>query len=363
MTNDEDGNQPARFRAGDVVEVLSAEDILSTLDESGALERLPFMPEMLRYCGQRLTVVKRADKACTGRDGTIRRVRGAVHLDEVRCDGSAHGGCEASCLLYWKEEWLKPAEPRSRPNLTVHKNGKTGPGKLKVAPWNTVDDLVRNAKEPCQGKPGAGYSFRCQATAIPDFGCFLSPWDVRQYVRDVHSGNVRPIELLSGLALAAVRKIEFTFLARWKFRETIPMRTPSSQPEFSSGELVEIRPAPEIEATLDRRGRNRGLAFTPEMRELCGRQFRVLRRIHKIIDERTGRMVQLARGCLILDGAICPGNWHRFCPRMAHLYWRDIWLRAVRVSKPASVTEISSTRAPRQAAAITSIAPSSVANS
>ena len=31
----------------------------------------------------------------------------AVHL-ETRCDGSAHGGCQASCLLFWKDAWLKP---------------------------------------------------------------------------------------------------------------------------------------------------------------------------------------------------------------------------------------------------------------
>ncbi|MGH9563204.1 MAG: hypothetical protein ACRD3S_17255, partial [Terracidiphilus sp.] len=111
--------------------------------------------------------------------------------------------------------------------------------------------------------------------------------------------------------------------------------------------IVEIRSEAEIEATLDRRGRNRGLAFTPEMRELCGRRFRISRRIHRIIDERNGRMIRLAGGCLILEGAICRGDRHRFCPRMAHLFWRDIWLRGVRVESPATVTEISTISAAR----------------
>jgi hypothetical protein len=31
----------------------------------------------------------------------------AVHLTGVRCDGQAHGGCQAGCLIYWKEAWLK----------------------------------------------------------------------------------------------------------------------------------------------------------------------------------------------------------------------------------------------------------------
>ena len=41
------------------------------------------------------------------------RMRNAVHLEE-RCDGQAHGGCQAGCLVYWKEAWLKrvPADGR-----------------------------------------------------------------------------------------------------------------------------------------------------------------------------------------------------------------------------------------------------------
>ena len=49
---------------GDVVEVLSAEEILATLDEAGELDGLPFMPEMPAWCGRRMTVHKVALKAC-----------------------------------------------------------------------------------------------------------------------------------------------------------------------------------------------------------------------------------------------------------------------------------------------------------
>ena len=30
-----------------------------------------------------------------------------VYLDDVRCDGSGHGGCQAGCRIYWKEAWLR----------------------------------------------------------------------------------------------------------------------------------------------------------------------------------------------------------------------------------------------------------------
>jgi hypothetical protein len=28
-------------------------------------------------------------------------------VEMSRCDGQAHGGCQAGCSIYWKEAWLK----------------------------------------------------------------------------------------------------------------------------------------------------------------------------------------------------------------------------------------------------------------
>src|SRR3954447_2035670 len=100
------------LKVGDLVEVRSADEIQATLDERGELDGLPFMPEMLAYCGRRLTVHKVAHKLCDyiGQTG-LRRMDDAVHLTESRCDGSAHGGCENACSLYWKVQWLKPVDP------------------------------------------------------------------------------------------------------------------------------------------------------------------------------------------------------------------------------------------------------------
>ena len=105
----------SRFRAGDLVEVRSKEEILATLDHRGCLQEMPFMPEMLQYCGQRFRVGAVAHKTCDmlDRPGTLRR-QSSVHLADVRCDGSAHGGCEAECDLYWKDDWLKLATDARR---------------------------------------------------------------------------------------------------------------------------------------------------------------------------------------------------------------------------------------------------------
>src|SRR2546426_1966071 len=138
--NQSSGSQPFRqvsmpeilnLHTGDLVEVRSKAEILSTLDQNGRLEDLPFMPEMLRYCGQRFRVYKRAHKTCDFVTHTgIRKLSNAVHLEGLRCDGSAHGCCQAQCLIFWKEAWLRrvreqvPAED-PRPTATAE-NPKSG---------------------------------------------------------------------------------------------------------------------------------------------------------------------------------------------------------------------------------------------
>jgi hypothetical protein len=97
------------LRVGELVKVRSDVEILATLDERAELESLPFMPEMLQFCGWRFRVDKLTVKLCDTMGSTgMYRMRNAVHLEGVRCDGQAHGGgCQAGCLVYWKEAWLR----------------------------------------------------------------------------------------------------------------------------------------------------------------------------------------------------------------------------------------------------------------
>src|SRR5262245_33341303 len=105
------------LRHGDAVEVRGAAEILATLDEEGMLDGLPFMVEMVRFCGQRFLVDKRADKICDtiGYTGS-RCLPDTVLLGDLRCDGAEHGGCQAECRYFWKEAWLRRSEgPVSMP--------------------------------------------------------------------------------------------------------------------------------------------------------------------------------------------------------------------------------------------------------
>ena len=108
-----------KLRPGDIVEVKPAADILATLDADGALDAMPFMPEMLQYVGRRFTVSRRVEKICDTIAATgSRRVHDAVYLEDLRCDGSGHGGCQAGCRIYWKEAWLRRVDGTATANHT-----------------------------------------------------------------------------------------------------------------------------------------------------------------------------------------------------------------------------------------------------
>jgi hypothetical protein len=88
--------------------------------------------------------------------------------------------------------------------------------------------------------------------------------------------------------------------------------------------------------TLNSQLRNRGLGFDVEMVPYQNGQYRVLRRIEKIINEKTGEMMKLPNPCIVLDGVTCSGNYSNyrmFCPRAIYPYWREIWLK--RAEQPA----------------------------
>jgi hypothetical protein len=327
------------LRAGDVVEVRSEEEILRTLDADGKLDGLPFMPEMLGFCGRQYRVSGRAHKACdTINWQQFRRMESAVHLEELRCDGSAHGGCQAGCLLYWKEAWLRPVDQQAgeRPPETD-------------APGASTEALTAATQI---GTNEAGQTlFSCQATELLRASKGLLPWwEPSQYVEDVTSGNSTVPRVIRALLVGLFNRFQRAnarFLPRfclirgckrYPFIEgkATSESTPSEPLDLQPGEMVEIKSREEIFATLDENDTTLGLRFDGEMLRYCGRRARVLRRIEKIIDEKTGRMLTIKRDTVILEGVICVGDYHRSCPRAIYPYWREAWLRRV-AERPGDV--------------------------
>jgi len=109
-------------------------------------------------------------------------------------------------------------------------------------------------------------------------------------------------------------------------------RTPTRSLNLKPGELVRVKPFEEILQTLNRGGQNRGLRFDKEMVPYCGGEYRVLKRINKILNEKTGKMEEMKTPCIILDNVVCRSLYSEcrlFCPRSIYPYWREIWLERV----------------------------------
>ena len=117
--------------------------------------------------------------------------------------------------------------------------------------------------------------------------------------------------------------------ARFPFIDGKLEKTPDGTLDLQPGELVRVKSKEEIISTLDGNNSNRGLSFDPEMLWYCGREARVLRRVERIVDERTGKLLRLKRPCIVLEGVTCRGDYHRCCPRADYPYWREIWLERV----------------------------------
>jgi hypothetical protein len=318
------------LRPGELVEVRSEEEILRTLDSNGTLESMPFMPEMLRFCGKQFRVYRRADKACDTIEWQkhLRRMENSVHLDDLRCDGAAHGGCQAGCLIYWKEAWLKRvAEPPQAPaphNLVA---AGAGDRSKRESPVCTTETLMKATRVETGGTDDDVFS--CQATELLKATTSPIPWwEPSQYIRDVRTGNATARQVIRGLLVGFFNKFQqanarvLPRLCLIRGCKTYPFiegkvtgETPRSVLDLQPGEIVEVKSREEIFETLDARYKNRGLRFDSEMLKYCGRRGKVLRRVHQIIDEQTGKMRNIKTDCIILEGMICSGDYHRFCPR------------------------------------------------
>jgi hypothetical protein len=324
------------MRIGELVEVRPAGEILASLDDGDSLQGVPFMPEMLQYVGRRFRVSHRVEKICDTAGGTYwsRRMRGTVMLEDLRCDGSAHGGCQAGCRLYWKEEWLRSVEPSTEVASESDATALAELGARASAGTRTIREL--------EGAPTK--TFRCQATEALAATEPLNRYDPRQYIRELMTGNVGPVRLLR----VAERAFSVNIRRRLGLLGYLPL--PRNGPPdvvgerigLQPGDLVQVRSTEEIAATLNEKGTTRGLWFDWEMIPYCGGTYRVLDRVERFIDDRNGQLIELSSDCVILEGVVCTGDhssnrW--FCPRAIYPFWREAWLRRVDERVPTRRSE------------------------
>lgn len=101
------------LRSGDLVEVLSFEEIERTLDENGKTGGLKFLRPMEDYCGRRMRVLKPVRRILDEHDHVMRKIARTVVLENGVCHGrGVYGreGCDRCCYFFWKEDWLRKVD-------------------------------------------------------------------------------------------------------------------------------------------------------------------------------------------------------------------------------------------------------------
>jgi hypothetical protein len=106
-------------------------------------------------------------------------------------------------------------------------------------------------------------------------------------------------------------------------------KTPTGELQLAPGETVVVKSHLDIRKTLNHNNKNRGLWFDQEYVQFCGTTQRVSRRVVRILDERSGEMLQMKNPCIVLEGVQCESRYsvgRLFCPRAISAYWRENWL-------------------------------------
>ena len=164
-------SSPQRFRVGDRVQVASAEVVLSTLDANCRFEGLPFMPQMVPFCGQELTVTRWVNNVCypvqSGAD--YGNLTSSVLLNVNRCDGVSFGGCQMACPLIWKTKWLSPIA-----------------GSTKANSCTNATEAMKQLKNLASANAMNSGLASCQATQLHQITHKRNRLDVGQYVDEVN---------------------------------------------------------------------------------------------------------------------------------------------------------------------------------
>jgi hypothetical protein len=300
-----------RLRPGDLVEVRPPDEILRTLDGDGAMDHVPFMPEMVALCGQRFRVARRVVKTCfsgVGSYAAMRRFRNddVLVLEAPRCDGEAHDGCQKGCVLLWRETWLRRAAVDDAPTTIPAEARERLRARLKT----------RTGRD----------TYFCQASEILKATTHLSRRDqLRLSVAEIRAGNCGVLQMAARLATWFYWKVRRKLVGEYAAG---PGTVKSLDPlKLLAGERVRVKPMDAIRQTMDATGHNRGLYFSPDLRLACGREYRVRDRLDRIIADGTGEMKRL-RNTVSLDGSVCACPYINVggCSRAELIYWREDWL-------------------------------------
>lgn len=297
-----------RHLVGDRVRIKPLETIRATLDAQGKLDGLPFMDEMAAFCGREAVVYRVVDKIYDyGRSRLMRPIDDCVLLVWQRCDGSAHGGCQAACYLIWKSQWLEsqPGAAPSSPAVPVPAASMAAAG----------DAPVR---------------YSCQYTELSSASRAAGRFEWRGVIGPWVVGNVT-----AGAFVVAVLTRVFNAVQARRGGLAYPWQPAAGNDKsltgtpLRAGDWVRVAPSAEIARSLDKNSKNKGLWFDRDMLKHCGSTHRVRGRIDRIIDVNSGALIAMKTACIVLDGVHYSGEFQGFGEQHDFLYWREAWLDPV----------------------------------
>lgn len=234
-------------------------------------------------------------------------VEDVVTLEDVRCSGSAHDDCPKGCMTFWREEWLRRVESNEAQS------------KFDASDCRELTSHLKTSS-------GTGRYF-CQASEILNATRPLLRWErLAKCFSEIRAGNCTTAEMIQRVAIWLFWRIRRLFLG--EYARGSKRSTPSAGLGLQAGQWIQVQPMETILDTLNAKGHNRGLYFTPDMRLLCGTRQRVERRLDKIIVDGTGEVKPMCN-TVFLQGSHCGCSHVAFggCSRNEYTYWREIWLR------------------------------------
>jgi hypothetical protein len=206
---------------------------------------------------------------------------------------------------------------------------------------------------------------------VPHATKSLAWWDLRQYLEDYWSGNIGVGRIVGGLIYSSYYHLSQAGIGvgpamRWLYDKFVPLwggtlfprkpgqipvgnPTPTGTLNLQPGELVRVKSHEEILKTVDSENRNRGMYWDAELVPYCGGTYPVLKSVTRIIDEKTGKIVEMKNPCVVLGSVICQARYspcRMLCPKSTFPYWREIWLERVQASSSATSSEKTERMAP-----------------
>lgn len=194
--------------------------------------------------------------------------------------------------------------------------------------------LLEGANTTVSTHPAAVYA-AAHLDACQHTGCFKYARMSRPHAMFVLRSGIRRLRN-DGLGAACQKAIQFVSQKIGVKPALKPRRIPATDVTgilaLQPGDLVQIKSAEEIQATLDAAGKHRGMAFVPtEMLVHCGKQYRVKKRVETIFLEESKQNRKL-KNTVLLDDVQCQGIGLD-CDRSCYLFWREAWLKKVETTE------------------------------